>query len=65
MAKSSKSDKEKGEVKTTSFVLKTIISRKLSVISAMEDISMAEIANEALSEYIFKWEKKNGEIAIK
>ena len=53
------------EMKRTSFILRTSISKKLNYIKVMDDAEITDLVDEALSDFIVKWEKKNGIIPVK
>ncbi|MBD0289214.1 MAG: hypothetical protein ICV79_27920 [Flavisolibacter sp.] len=40
-------------------------TRKVKYIAFMEEKTQTEIIEQALNEYISKWEKKNGEVPMK
>lgn len=48
----------------TSFIIKPSIIRKLKRIALDDDTTQTAIVDKLLSEYILKWEKKNGEIKL-
>jgi hypothetical protein len=51
--------------KKSIFTLDESIRKKLKIVSVITERDMQEIANEALTEWIIKYEKKNGEIKLK
>lgn len=67
MAKGVKGSSPKNEEKPvrTSFIIDTVINKKLNYIALMDDRDKTEIVNEAFTEIINKWEKKNGKIPLK
>lgn len=69
MAKGTKkvddADGGKEETKRTSFILRSILSKKLNYIKVMDNADITDMVDEALSEFVAKWEKKNGTIPVK
>jgi hypothetical protein len=61
MAKATKTDKPKKSI----FTLEESNRKKLNIVSAIEDRDMQDIVNEALSDWFYKYEKKNGPLPIK
>ena len=64
MAKAVKTETER-EKKRATFVVYTDTKRKMDYISMMDQKDLSEIAEEAFTQVIEKWEKKNGKIPIK
>jgi uncharacterized protein YjaZ len=48
------------EKKTTSLILYSDTQKKIRLISVLDEKEITEIMEEALDEYIAKWERKNG-----
>jgi predicted transcriptional regulator len=51
--------------KVTSFNIKPAVTDKIAYISFFSKRSKTDIVEEALTDYIRKYEKKNGEISLK
>jgi|GEM_PF-4404670 len=49
----------------TSFVIRPSITNKLKYIALMDQTTQTEIIGKLLTDYIEKWEKKNGAIPVK
>lgn len=50
------------EKKVTSFQIYTDTKKKIDTISGIDGVNITEIVETALTEYIGKWEKKNGQV---
>lgn len=47
------------------FIIRASVTRKMKIISGIEDKFLSDIVDEALSKYVSDYEKKNGEIKLK
>jgi predicted DNA-binding protein len=54
-----------GEKERTSLYLKKEVIKNLKYVAFMSEKTQTDIINEALTDYIAKWEKKNGSIPKK
>jgi hypothetical protein len=60
------SPKEESKPKRTSFNIYPIVQKKIKTIAFTDDKDITMVVDEALNDYIRKWEKKNGfEIKIR
>lgn len=66
MAKGVKGSGPKEDVPArTSFILRPSLTSKLKYIAVVDQTTQTAIIDRLLSDYIEKWEKKNGEIPMK
>lgn len=49
----------------TSFIIKPSVTSKLKYIALIDRTTQTEIVDKLLTDYIDKWEKKNGPIPVK
>jgi hypothetical protein len=63
MAKAKSTDSK--EKKITSFQIYTDTKKKLNYIKGVDNTDITELLENALQDYIQKWEKKNGKIPVK
>lgn len=49
----------------TTFIVDPALMKKVRYIALMDETEMTGIVKEALSDYVQKWEKKNGPIPVK
>jgi predicted DNA-binding protein len=65
MAKGVKGSSPEIKPVRTSFILSPVISKKLNYISFQTEKDKTAIVDDALNEYIRKYEKKHGDIVVK
>jgi predicted transcriptional regulator len=65
MAKGIKGSSPKDKPIRTSFIISPVVSKKLNWIAFHSDRDKTSIVDEALNDYITRWEKKNGNIPDK
>lgn len=65
MAKPIKAAQAESGKKKAGFELSILTIKKLSYIAVVDDVYQHQIAEQALTDYIEKWEKKNGPIPVK
>jgi hypothetical protein len=51
--------------KKSLFTLDTTIKKQIRYIAFTDETTQTEVVNQALTEYVQKWEKKNGKIPLK
>jgi hypothetical protein len=60
-----KTEIDQDDKERQTFIVRTVVTRKMKIISGIEDKFLSDIVDEALSKYIADYEKKNGEIKLK
>jgi hypothetical protein len=65
MAKVKKPAEVEEKTEPQTFRLRPTLLKKLKYIALMDDTTQTDIVDSSLSEFIAKWEKKNGPVPIK